>query len=248
MLEHARTGQGALLGHVADEQHRDPVGLGDPHDLARRPLAPAPPSRRRSSARRTGASGPNRSHTPPAARTRSWPAPRAGRSRRRPGSRARPARAAARRAAGSAPPTPRRRRTACDGRRPRGSPAPSSSAWTCRSPAHRRSGSATRARFPRRARCRARRCRSRAGRAPRGRCRRAPPVAAPARPARARAGLGLARSPDLLDERVPLPAARTLTGPARALVAAGAADVDGGGAGHDEIPRLRSAPDGSGGM
>lgn len=33
MLQHARAGQRALLGDVADEQHADPVGLGDPHDL-----------------------------------------------------------------------------------------------------------------------------------------------------------------------------------------------------------------------
>ena len=32
MLEHARAGERALLRDVADEQHRDAVGLGDLHD------------------------------------------------------------------------------------------------------------------------------------------------------------------------------------------------------------------------
>ncbi len=65
----------------------------------------------------------------------------------------------ARPAAGSAPPTPRPRRTASGGRRRPGWPAPSSSASTCRSPARRRSARASRARSRRRARCRARRSR-----------------------------------------------------------------------------------------
>ena len=51
VLEHARAGQRALLGHVPDEDHGGAARLGELHDPRRRPRAPARPSPARPTAR-----------------------------------------------------------------------------------------------------------------------------------------------------------------------------------------------------
>ena len=66
VLEHARTGERAVLGDVPHEDHRHPARLGQLHD-PRRHLAHLPDrARRTGAARRRAASAPSRSRTPAA--------------------------------------------------------------------------------------------------------------------------------------------------------------------------------------
>ena len=160
--------------------------------------------------------------------------------------RARRLRAAAGPAAGSAPPTPPPRRRESGGPRRTRWRAPSSSASTCRSPESRRSGPTSPGTIPpprtlssspipvlSRRWSSARTSRSATGRTAAARAGRLLPRPAPRR-----------RHPDLLDERVPLAAARAAPGPTGGLVTAFRADMNGRGSSH-RTPSVRPAPDGS---
>ena len=65
VLEHARAGDRAVLGHVADEERRDARPPSRRAGAARRPRAPARPSRAPSRARPSRASAPSRSRRRP---------------------------------------------------------------------------------------------------------------------------------------------------------------------------------------
>ena len=239
MLEHARPGERALLGHVADQQHRDPQRLGHPHDLAG-DLADL--ADRAGRARQLGRverlDRVDHAHLGPLLLERRQHGLR-DRSRRSPGCRARRRLAAARLAAGSAPPTPRPRRTACGGPAamrlastivvsvdlpiPGAPPISTSEPGTIPPPSTLSSSP-----IPVVSRSRS------AAATSRERDRLTARAAAGLEPRPRAAGAGPAH---LLDQRVPLAAAGALSRPPRALVAAGRADVD----------RSRSRHQGSGG-
>ena len=117
VLEHARPGDGALLGHVPDQDHRAVDPLGDLHDRVRRlaDLARPIPARRSSPSRVQRLDRVDHAGVGPLGLERREDVLERGLGDRRDGERA--PRRAARRAAGPARPTPRRRRRACGGPR-----------------------------------------------------------------------------------------------------------------------------------
>ena len=143
VLEHARAGQRALLGDVADEQDGGALALGHLAD-PRRHLAHLADRARRGLERARECSVWTESMTQASGRSASSAAEHGvevGLGQH--GDLERVGRPGARRAGGSAPPTPRRRRRAWRARPRRGGRGPCSSASTCRCPASRRAGRAS---------------------------------------------------------------------------------------------------------
>ena len=241
VLEHPRAGERALLGHVADEQHRDPARLRQPRDpvgdLAH--LPDADPAAPRQVARVQRLHRVDHAHLGPLGLQRGQHGVQVGLGQHR---------HLQRRAGQPLGPQPDLRRGLLAGDVERPAPralevarAPSTSASTCRCPASRRSAPASRARARRRGSGRARRCRSSAART---RC-----ASTSAQPsgfvAAAQRRRGGPRRADLAPrvssgERVPLAAAGALAHPARGLGGTGGADEDGGRAGHRDCGTRRA--------
>ena len=229
VLEGLRAGDGAVLGHVADQDDRDPIALRELHEPQRRLRAPGRRCRPRLRGRPRSRSGPSRRRQAPAAPrgpSRRFARPRAPRGPGRPPRTRRRAGRAAPPEGGPGPAIPRLSRTGHRARRGSGRQRPGGGGWTCRSPARHRRGPASRARARRRAPGRAHR--SRAGGAA------GPSSAMAARPTGAAAPSAAARSPTRSERdgsrttvstrRVPAVAGAALPFPAKEGLPAGLAD------------------------